>query len=843
VPLLTSISPSSVAAGATDTTITLTGNYFDSGAVVYYNGGALATTHVSYTSLTAVIPTASLASAGTAVIWVANTNRSSASVVFTITAASTVTSISPTSVVAGAGDTTITITGTGFSNPEVAKANATSLTQVSFIGSTSFTAKILAAQLTAAGTLAITVVGSNGSVTFTIQASSTTFDDSSLLPTQFASQFALDTTKTVYNVKTGYSAVGDGVTDDTVPIRNAIAAAKANGSGIIYLPTGTYKCCPQAGDTGDAQGTGAQKGPYNVTISGTTVTGSSAATGFANSDNSGGSAKGQSVYFVNTGTLPQVSGVNVSTGVGNWYYVGNINTGAGTFNLYTTNANALANTSPITFSSAGSGVQLTFPPFGPVFMVNHSDLIFIGDGPTNTIIKGCTTGLLDPAANWVVTGSGYGRTARGILFFVDSHPAAVSGVQFRSLKLDGQCTTTGNSGSGGGAGGGYGNVLNGDGWDLYHKCINLNGTHLIDNTLIHNCDCFNWRGEILYSGGNLIGTAAIINCTLHGTNADAVSMSAGMTCANNTIGGPGVNDRCYNGFENQSYSGQVSVIQDCIIQIDPSPLNTINDHYGAVIQGRVGSTWTVQRNTFKCGGPGLYVSEACNTLLIDSNIFVDTYYAMFVSRLGLYGDMPAGWNDWTISNNQYSCTQATGALLIIEGIWPVHNCALSNNTVQGDASHACSVGGSGSQVPAGLAAWGTFTIDGSTINGLGGRDGGTNPNRALWTNTNRGGKRTAQKFDSFSRPGGDIYDITDYVNSDQCWINSNATPGGTHALAIIRSADLANFPTNFTVTFVTTASNWYLKADATWNTWVSDIPVVDGVTKIQYNGSKFVQLA
>ncbi|MFC0394603.1 glycosyl hydrolase family 28-related protein [Paenibacillus mendelii] len=45
----------------------------------------------------------------------------------------------------------------------------------------------------------------------------------------------------VYNVKTLYGAVGDGVADDTIPINNAIAAAQAAGGGVVYLPTGKYR--------------------------------------------------------------------------------------------------------------------------------------------------------------------------------------------------------------------------------------------------------------------------------------------------------------------------------------------------------------------------------------------------------------------------------------------------------------------------------------------------------------------------------------------------------------------------------------------------------------------------
>src|SRR5579862_3733904 len=44
---------------------------------------------------------------------------------------------------------------------------------------------------------------------------------------------------TVYNVKSDYGAVGDGVTDDTTAITNAFNAACA-ASGVVYFPSATY---------------------------------------------------------------------------------------------------------------------------------------------------------------------------------------------------------------------------------------------------------------------------------------------------------------------------------------------------------------------------------------------------------------------------------------------------------------------------------------------------------------------------------------------------------------------------------------------------------------------------
>jgi hypothetical protein len=131
------ILPTSAVVGSPDLTLVIDGSnfggkrHFLSEAVWSANGSTvfLATTFVSSTRLTAVVPAALLAAAVTAKVFVQTGDpmgdsplRMSTSVLFSVTAASAATpsiiSISPGSVTAASPDLTLTITGSNFVNYE-----------------------------------------------------------------------------------------------------------------------------------------------------------------------------------------------------------------------------------------------------------------------------------------------------------------------------------------------------------------------------------------------------------------------------------------------------------------------------------------------------------------------------------------------------------------------------------------------------------------------------------------------------------------------------------------------------------------------------------------------------
>jgi uncharacterized repeat protein (TIGR01451 family) len=153
-----SLAPSSVQAGAGDTTVQVTGANFVSGAVVTFNGTNLTTTFNSSTSLSAVIPAASLAAGEAAQVAVVNPGvGASASVTFDVNSpAPTLTAVSPTAAVVGTAGT-FTLTGSGFESNSVVQVNG-SAAAATFVSATSLTVNLTAVQLGQGGTAALTVV-------------------------------------------------------------------------------------------------------------------------------------------------------------------------------------------------------------------------------------------------------------------------------------------------------------------------------------------------------------------------------------------------------------------------------------------------------------------------------------------------------------------------------------------------------------------------------------------------------------------------------------------------------------------------------------------------------------
>ena len=257
-PVLAMLSPTTATAGGAGFTLTLTGTNFVAGTIVEWNGVALATTVVSGTQLTAVVPAIDIAAGGTAALTVLNPapgGGASAAITFTINdPLPTLGLLSPTTANAGSAAFTLTLTGTNFLAGTVVEWNGVALT-TTIVSATQVTALVPAGDLTTGGAILVTVFnplpggGTSPALTLTIA----DFAVSSPTPTQTVAAghpaaFAISTatvggtltnpvTFTVTGLPTGAAAKFNptSVTPGTSTMMTVTTTARA-GSALLRNP-------------------------------------------------------------------------------------------------------------------------------------------------------------------------------------------------------------------------------------------------------------------------------------------------------------------------------------------------------------------------------------------------------------------------------------------------------------------------------------------------------------------------------------------------------------------------------------------------------------------------------
>jgi hypothetical protein len=178
VPTLASISPTTVFVGSPDTTVTFVGTNFNAQSVARRNGINLATTLVSPTQLTAVVPAANLATFNTATLLVVNPapgGGGTAGFSFSAInhAAPTVSSLAPSSIFVQSTPVTVTVTGTGFDPFTVVRFNGADC-PTTFVSATTVTAVFSGTQVSTAGVASITAFnptpggGTSAALTFSV---------------------------------------------------------------------------------------------------------------------------------------------------------------------------------------------------------------------------------------------------------------------------------------------------------------------------------------------------------------------------------------------------------------------------------------------------------------------------------------------------------------------------------------------------------------------------------------------------------------------------------------------------------------------------------------------------
>jgi trimeric autotransporter adhesin len=172
-PTLSSIDPTSVAAGSGDFTLTATGTNFDGGTTILWGGIALPTTVSSSTQLRAKIAATQIAAAGAVSIRVMKSDSTtSGAITLTITGGSpggsfSLTSISPAAVAAGSPDFTLTATGAGFVSGAAITLNGAAIA-TTFDSATQLHGTIPASNVAAATTITVGVTNPDKSTTNTL---------------------------------------------------------------------------------------------------------------------------------------------------------------------------------------------------------------------------------------------------------------------------------------------------------------------------------------------------------------------------------------------------------------------------------------------------------------------------------------------------------------------------------------------------------------------------------------------------------------------------------------------------------------------------------------------------
>ncbi len=162
VPTLTGLGFTTIAAGSGGGTLAVNGNGFVPGSIVFWNGRPCPTRFISRTQLIVDFAAADIACAGiirVTIVSPAPGGGTSSAQTFSI--APTLTSLNPTATFVGSGDFTLTALGTGFCAGTQLRVNSVPRAST-VVSQTQISTTITAADLTAAGSLQLSVVTADG---------------------------------------------------------------------------------------------------------------------------------------------------------------------------------------------------------------------------------------------------------------------------------------------------------------------------------------------------------------------------------------------------------------------------------------------------------------------------------------------------------------------------------------------------------------------------------------------------------------------------------------------------------------------------------------------------------
>lgn len=161
VPVITSLSPNSVAWSISSAALTVTGTGFESSSVVQLNGTTSPTTYVNSTTLTTAVSFLNVTGGAVSVTVFTGTPGGGTSNATTLTVTypvPAITSVTPASIPVNSPATAITVQGTGFTPNSTIEVNGTAIpAQMGDLIQSTIGTTVPASDLTSVGTLSITV--------------------------------------------------------------------------------------------------------------------------------------------------------------------------------------------------------------------------------------------------------------------------------------------------------------------------------------------------------------------------------------------------------------------------------------------------------------------------------------------------------------------------------------------------------------------------------------------------------------------------------------------------------------------------------------------------------------
>jgi hypothetical protein len=157
-PAIGSLSPNLLQAGmvpSSEFAVTVTGVGFAAGAIVQWNGIALATEFVDSTSLIATVPANFAFAPGTAALTVVSGGATSTSSPFTLSAGAAIASLSPNLAVTGSAGLVLSVNGVGFEPASTVNWNSAPLA-TTFVSPIELTAEVTAEQISQSDSFEIT---------------------------------------------------------------------------------------------------------------------------------------------------------------------------------------------------------------------------------------------------------------------------------------------------------------------------------------------------------------------------------------------------------------------------------------------------------------------------------------------------------------------------------------------------------------------------------------------------------------------------------------------------------------------------------------------------------------